>query len=128
VGPPVEDTYTNFDNQSVRGFAIEPGTLGPLDNAKSYAYRVSGRHTRYIFPFFFAEDRTDDTLLFGPQPRPTIGGAFAEDGSLASILRSTTQSFLRGQSVWRRVRNDIPIDSDEEANWRQDDESFGKAR
>jgi hypothetical protein len=130
VGVPVADFYTNFDNQSVRGIAVEPGTLGPLDNTKSYAFRVYARRYNYIFPFFYNEDRSDDVVTFGPRPRPAIGGAFAETGDLDNVQRSSASGFVRGQTVWRKTRNtptgDVPRDGDSEADFRQDDESFGK--
>ncbi len=142
VGLPAYEQYFNADAEYVRAIAVEPGTLGPavvamdgtvevsVDNTRPYCFRVHGKHTRYVFPFFYAQDATDDVVTFGPGPRPEIGGAFAETGALNAVLRTRNDGVVRGQSVWRKTRNtqsgDVPKDADSEDDWRQDEESFGK--
>ncbi len=135
VGFPGYEFYDNFDSESVPGIAFEPGTLAPtgaVDNTKPFSYRIHARRYRYVFPFFYAQDVTDDVVTFGPRPRPAIGGAFTETGALDGVMRSTAVTFARGQTVWRKTDNstgvEIPQDFDTEDDWRQDDESFGKAK
>jgi hypothetical protein len=142
VGVPAYELYQNDDEEYVTAIAVEPGTLGPavmamggtvevsVDNTRPYSFRVHGKHTRYVFPFFYAYDVTDDTVTFGPGPRPEIGGAFTETGALNAVARRKAVGLTTGQSVWRKTRNtpagDVPKDADTEDDWRQDDENFGK--
>lgn len=131
TGPPARRSYTNYDNQGVPGMAVAVGTFGTVDNARSYAYRVYQKRYIYIFPFFYRIEEVDDVVTFGPTPRPAIGGAFLLNGDLDNVQRTPT-STIRGQTVWRKTRNvngvDVPRDTDTEENWRQDDESYGKAK
>lgn len=124
-------SYTNFFNQSVRGIAVPTGALGPVDAARSYAFRVSGHEFRYVFPFFWAYDDTDDTVQFGPQPRPTLGGAWTKDDSLVNVVRTQASGLVRGRTLRRHTATvngvKTPIDRNLEADWRDDDESFGTA-
>jgi hypothetical protein len=132
MGAPYRAAYTNFWQQVVDGIAVAPGALGTVDNARSYAYRVKARRKRYVFPFFYAVDVSDDAVTFGPRPRPSLGGAFAENGALDAVTRSVAQSTQRGRTVWRKAPSvggvNIPQDGDTEADWREDDESFGVAK
>ncbi len=131
TGPPVQQNYTNFFGQSVLGIVVAPGTLGVVDNARRYAFRVSARRTRYVFPFFYAVDETDDAVAFGARPRPAVGGEFAENGDLDQVMRSATQGATRGRTVRRKTIDvngvEVPRDRDLEQDWREDDESFGTA-
>ncbi len=132
TGPPISASYTNFHQRSVDGIAVEPGALGVVDNARSYAYGVSASLYRYVFPFFYALDESDDVVTFGPRPRPSVGGAFAETGALDSVMRTLAQGIFRGRTVWRKAPSvngvNTPQDNDTEADWREDDESFGTAK
>jgi hypothetical protein len=138
VGPPRIASYQNFFGQSVDGIAVAPGSLPRGDNALSYGVRVSARRYRYIFPFFYAQDRTDDLVTFGPRPRPVTGGDFLETGALDAVMRSTAIGLSEGESVWRKSSTDpnapndplrgIPRESDSEDDWRQREENFGMFR
>jgi hypothetical protein len=125
-------TYNNFFNQSVRGLAVPTGALGAVDPARSYAYRVSGHWFRYIFPFFYTYDDTDDTVQFGPEPRPSLGGAWTKDDSLVNVVRTQAAGLVRGQTLRRHTTQvngvDTPLDRDQEADWRADDETYGTAK
>lgn len=130
-GAPVQQSFTNFTGSSVEGIAVAQGTFGSVDAARSYAFRVYGRRFRYIFPFFYTYDETDDAVTFGPRPRPALGGSYAEDGSLDQVVRTPAQGLTRGQTLRRRAPtvNGVkrPVDRDLEADWRADDESWGEA-
>ena len=132
TGVPSRENYTNFENQSVRGVAVAEGSFGAVDNARSYAFRIYQKRTVYVFPFFYRIERLDDVVTFGPRPRPEIGGTFSENGDLDEVERSAAVSTLRGQTVWRKLHEvngvDVPRDADLESDWRQDDESYGKAK
>jgi hypothetical protein len=143
TGMPAYEQYENDDEEYVTAIAVEPGTLGPaalamdgtvqvsVDNTRPYSFRVHGKHTRYVFPFFYAQDVTDDVVTLGPRPRPEIGGAFTETGALDAVARRKAIGLTTGQSAWRKTRNtpggDVPKDGDTEDDWRQDDENLGRA-
>jgi hypothetical protein len=128
VGPATA-SYNNFFGQSVLGVSVPVDSLGPVDPLRSYSFRVHGRQFRYIFPFFYTYDETDDEVRFGPTPRPSLGGQFSENGLLQPVERTPTSGRTRGKTL-RRVApvNDIPVDRDREADWTPDDESWGTAK
>lgn len=129
TGVPTYSDYVNFFNRNVPGIMVEAGTLGTFDNTRCYSYRVHGSRYRYIFPFFYAIDETDDVVKFGPQPRPDVGGTFHEDGSLAGVERTAAQGLTPGRTVWHRTRMvdgvEVPRDYDNEDDFREADENFG---
>jgi hypothetical protein len=131
TGAPVQQSFTTFTGSNVPGIAVAEGSFGAVDPARSYAYRLYGRRFRYIFPFFYTYDETDDVVTFGPRPRPSLGGTYAEDGSLDQVVRTRAQGLSRGQTLRRRAPTvngvKTPVDRDLEADWRADDESWGQA-
>jgi len=125
-------TVNDFLNRPVPGLAVAPSALGPTDPALGYAFRVHGHEFRYVFPFFYTYDDTDDTVRFGPPGRPNIGGTFTEDGSLQPVNRTPTVRQTKGRTIRRKTTSpngvDIPVDRDREADWQTDDESWGTAK
>jgi hypothetical protein len=132
TGVPTTEFYNNFNNQSVKGLEVAPTTLGPVDPALAYAFRVHGRQLRYIFPIFYTYDETDDTVRFGPRGRPNIGGTFTEDYSLDPVIRTQAVGLTKGRTIRRKTTQigtlDTPADRDLEADWQTDDESYGKPK
>jgi hypothetical protein len=122
----------DFFSRSRAGLAVATDALGPTDSALAYAFRVHGHEFRYIFPFFYTYDDTDDTVRFGPPGRPNIGGAFMEDGSLQPVTRTPTVMQTKGRTIRRKTNPnlavDTPVDRDKEADWQTDDESWGTAK
>lgn len=114
TGLPVKEDFLNFWNRSVPGIKVREGFFGTPGTGVSYAYRVSGEHRRGSIT-----DKIDDVVKFGPQPRPSIGGDFAEDGSLAS--RIPTQS----RTISRNWSGTDPIDNNQENDWERKTQSFG---
>ena len=107
--------------------------FGSQPAGAGYAYRVHGSRFRYIFPFFYTYDDTDNLVRFGPTAdRPSIGGTFIEDGSLDSVVRSARAGLNPAQTIRRDTNmaagTDIPQNTDQELDWKDDDESFGQAK
>jgi hypothetical protein len=134
-GPPGGSTPANVDDffhRSRAGLAVAPDALGPTDSALGYAFRVHGHEFRYVFPFFYTYDDTDDTVRFGPRGRPNIGGTFTEDNSLQPVTRTPTMGQTKGRTIRRKTVGvggvDSPVDRDREADWQTDDESWGSAK
>jgi hypothetical protein len=125
-------TVDDFFHRSRAGLAVAPNALGPTDPMLSYAFRVHGHEFRYIFPFFYTYDDTDDTVRFGPPGRPNIGGAFSEDGSLQPVTRTPTVGQTKGRTIRRKTTRingvETPADRDREADWKPADESWGSAK
>ncbi len=68
----------------------------------------------------------DDVVLFGPRPRPAIGGNFLEDGSLGNDSPEAAGSPQSQQgTVSRRFPGGTAQDTDAEQDWRSRWESFG---
>jgi hypothetical protein len=128
-GGPARSSYANFFNQSVEAIVVQGGALPLVDPARAYAYRVSGRNVLYVFPFFFAYHDADDTVRFGPSPRPNLGGDFTEDQSLVNVTLTEAVGIARGQTLRRHTAtvNNVerPADRNLEGDWRDDDESYG---
>lgn len=137
AGAPVYADYTNFDLESITGIVVGPDALGAVDPARSYAYRLKGHHFRYIFPFFYTYDDTDDEVRFGPNPRPSLGGAFQEDGHLggnpndpnAVVERTKAAGQVKGKSLRPSTlplgSTSVPRDRDREIDWKNTNESYG---
>jgi hypothetical protein len=109
--PPEKEDFVNFFGRSVPGIKVSDGFFGI---GISYSYRVSGKHRRG-----FITDKTDDVVKFGVQPRPSIGGSFIEDGSLANKVPSQSRTISR---KWGIIH---PIDNDREDDWIKKTQSFG---
>lgn len=86
-GTPEKEDFLNIANRYVPGIKVSDGFFG---TGISYSYRVSGKHNRG-----FITDKTDDVVKFGVQPRPSIGGTFVEDGSLANKLPRGSRNISR---------------------------------
>ena len=131
-GGATPSTVDDFFHRSRPGLAVAPDALGPTDPTLGYAFRVHGHEFRYVFPFFYTYDDTDDTVRFGPPGRPNIGGAFSEDGSLQPVTRTPTMGQTKGRTIRRKTTRingvDTPADRDREADWQADDESWGSAK
>jgi len=132
-GGAVPANVDDFFHRSRPGLAVAPASLGAVDPALDYAFRIHGHEFRYVFPFFYTYDDTDDTVRFGPaQHRPNIGGAFSEDGTLQPVNRTPTMGQTKGRTIRRKTTQingvDTPVDRDREADWQTDDESWGSAK
>ena len=130
AGAVTPSTYTNFHNQSVLGLETAPGALGPVDSASSYAFRVHESHSRYVFPFFYVTQETDDEVRFGPGVRPNLGGQFSEEQMHPVVDRTPAVGVVKGRTIRRKTVQspagvDVPVDRDREADWQTDDESWG---
>jgi hypothetical protein len=108
---PVKEDFVNFYGRSVPGIKVSDGFFG---TGISYSYRVSGKHERGLIT-----DKTDDVVKFGAQPRPSIGGNFVEDGSLANKLPRGSRNISR---KWGGIH---PIDNDREDDWEKKTQSLG---
>ena len=130
TGNPVAVDYVNYYGRNVPGIQVKEGFFSNT-NATSFAYRVTGRHTRYIFPFFFAYDDTEDVVKFGDSPRPTIGGSFTETNYLgANKVRTQGTGATPSKTIsrlWNRAPTPAMIDTDSEADWERKDDNFGAA-
>jgi hypothetical protein len=127
MGNPVAASYSNFSGRSVPGLMVRNGFFGNMQLGQSLSFRVSGRHFRLValFPVW---DRVDDVVLFGPQPRPAIGGVFLEDGSLANDFPRPPASNQSPQdTVSRGFPNGTAQDANAERDWRTRPDSFGRA-
>ena len=135
TGPPGGSTpgfVDDFFHRSRAGLAVAPAALGPIDPALAYSFRVHGHKFRYVFPFFYTYDDTDDVVRFGPSPRPNNGGTFSEDNSLQPVDRTPTMGQTKGRTIRRKtnpnLQPDTPVDRDREADWQTDDESWGEVK
>jgi len=136
TGCPASLDYVNFFNNNVPGIAVPQGFFAN-PQADTFAYRVYGRGTRYIFPFFIFYDDVDDVVKFGggsqgPVPRPDIGGTFQETGQLgANKARVPGQGGSQARTISRRWQYDTsglpttPIDTDDESDWERTGDSLG---
>ena len=136
TGPPVSSDYANFFGRNVPGILVADGFFAH-PQANTFAYRVYGRGTRYIFPFFVFYDDVDDVVKFGggpqgPVPRPDIGGTFHETGQLgANKARDPGQGGGQALTISRKWQYDpngmaiAPIDTDDESDWERTGDSLG---
>lgn len=126
TGNPVPASYTNYYGRSVPGLMVPNGFFGNMQLGQSLSYRVSGRHFRLVALLFPVWDRVDDVVLFGPRPRPAIGGAFTEDGSLGNDFpRPPASSQSPQDTVSRLFPNGVAQDGNQEQDWRSRPDSFG---
>lgn len=127
MGNPVAASYSNFFGRSVPGLMVQNGFFGNMQLGQSLSFRVSGKHFRLV-AFFPVWDRVDDVVLFGPQPRPAIGGVFLENRSLGNDFPRPAASNQSPQdTVSRRFPGGTAEDTNEEQNWRTRADSFGAA-
>ncbi len=134
VTVPTSLDYVNFFNRNVPGIAVPPGFFTSA-GADTFAYRVNGRSSRFIFPFFLFYYDVDDVVKFGggaagPVPRPAIGGAFAETNALgANRMREPSSGLSPARTISRRwdAASGRPIDTDSEDNWTRETDSLGRA-
>jgi hypothetical protein len=128
TGNPTSASYINYFGRTVPGIQVREGFFSST-NATTFAYRLTGRHTRYIFPFFFAYDDTEDVVKFGDGTRPSIGGAFVETGYLgAAKVRTQGTGATPSKTIsrlWSRATTPAMIDTDNEADWERKDDNFG---
>jgi len=134
-GVPFSDNYVNFFGRNVPGIHVSDGFFSK-PQSETFAYRVYGRGTRYIFPFFIFYDDTDDVVKFGgvtqgspAVPRPDIGGTFQETGQLGA--NKTRDPGPGGRTIsrqWNYDQNSIPvapIDTDNENDWERVRDNLG---
>lgn len=128
TGNPVAADYTNYYGRYVPGIQVKEGFFSST-SATTFAYRLTGRHTRYIFPFFFAYDNTEDVVKFGDGTRPQIGGTFTETNYLGAAKVRTQGSGLTPSKtisrLWSRANPPTMIDTNSEADWERKDDNFG---
>jgi hypothetical protein len=134
VTAPTSLDYVNFFNRNVPGIAVPTGFFSSA-GADTFAYRVSGRSSRFIFPFFLFYFDVDDVVKFGgaaagPAPRPSIGGAFAETNALgANRMREPAAGITPARTISRKWDSGTarPIDTDSESDWSRETDSLGRA-
>ncbi len=133
TGASVDEDYRNYNDEIVRGIKVPEGFFGPPQAGATYAYRVVGRNPRRRVLFIPTTDKTNDVVKFGPYdpmdalipPRPDIGGAFGEDGSVPDDR--TPRSLIKARTIARRWGSGGLQASDVEADWKDKNESFGRA-
>jgi hypothetical protein len=127
-GPPVSASYTNYFGRQIPGIQVKEGFFDSA-NADGFAYRLTGSHFRYIFPFFYAYDNTEDVVKFGPGTRPATGGAYTETGYLGAMKPRTQGAGATPSKtisrLWSRATPPKMIDTDNEADWERKDDNFG---
>jgi hypothetical protein len=131
TGPPVAQDYVDFQGNNVPGIVVQQGFFAN-PQAETFAYRVYGRGTRYIFPFFIFYDDVDDVVKFGGGPmglpRPNIGGAFHETQQLgATEVRVPGQGLTPASTISRlwNAATGKPLDTDDESDWEKASDNLG---
>jgi hypothetical protein len=136
TAPPASQDYVNFFGRNVPGIVVSPSLgLFKTPTSETFAYRVSGRGTRYIFPFFLFYDDVDDVVKFGGgpmnAPRPNIGGRFTETQALgaAKARQPSPGGATAAKTISRKwdAGSMRPIDTDSEDDWSREDDNLGRA-
>ena len=116
AGPPVAENF----RPTTPGIKVRNGFFpGYIDGTK-VSMSVDGRSPRGLFLIRLTTDVVNDIVRFGPIPRPTLAGAFNEDGTLNAIRPEGGR-----KSVSRRFSTSTPVDTNSEADWSLQDESIG---
>jgi hypothetical protein len=123
-GPPMAAPYPSGQQGVVPGIKVAAGFLTGLRDHPSEV-RLSGSRRRISRLIILIPEQTtdvvDDVVRFGTPvaQRPSSGGAFQDDGSLANPSGSN--------SVQRRFNGASPVDGDAESDWTRGGTSWGVA-